>query len=80
VHNVPLLVTAELGLIGFLLLLWLTLSGLRSRPAALAPWLAVLIIGFFDITLWLTSSWQTAVLFAFIAANLSQDITLTADH
>lgn len=75
VHNVPLLVTAELGLIGLLLLLWLTLSGLRSRPSALAPWLAVLIIGFFDITLWLTSSWQTAVLFAFITANLSQDIT-----
>jgi hypothetical protein len=75
VHNVPLLVTAELGLIGLLLLLWLTLSGLRSRPAALVPWLAVLIIGFFDVTLWLTSNWQTALLFALIAANLSRDIT-----
>jgi hypothetical protein len=75
VHNVPLLVTAELGVIGLLLLLWLTLSGLRSRPAALVPWLAVLIIGFFDVTLWLTSNWQTALLFALIAANLSRDIT-----
>lgn len=80
VHNVPLLVTAELGPMGLILLLWLTLSGLRSRPAGLAPWLAVLIIGFFDITLWLTSNWQTAVLFAFIAANLSQDITLNVDR
>jgi hypothetical protein len=75
VHNVPLLVTAELGIGGLVALLWLTISGLRSRPAGLAPWIAVLIIGFFDVTLWLTGNWQTAVLFSLIAANLSQDVT-----
>ncbi|UCG25585.1 MAG: O-antigen ligase family protein [Chloroflexota bacterium] len=74
VHNVPLLVTAELGIGGFLALLWLTISGLRSRPAGLGPWIAVLVIGFFDVTLWLTGNWQTAVLFSLIAANLSQKI------
>lgn len=71
VHNVPLLVTAELGFPGLILLIWLAISGLRSRPAGLVPWLAVLLIGFFDTTLWLTSNWQTALLFALIAANLS---------
>ncbi len=75
VHNVVLLVTAELGIGGLLALLWLTISGLRSRPAAVAPWLALLFIGLFDITLWLTGNWQTAVLLALIAANLSHDIT-----
>ncbi|UCG25059.1 MAG: O-antigen ligase family protein, partial [Chloroflexota bacterium] len=49
VHNVPLLVTAELGIGGLFALLWLTISGLRSRPAGLAPWVAVLVIGFFDV-------------------------------
>ena len=79
VHNVPLLVAAELGVGGLLILLWLMISGLRSRPAALAPWIAVIIIGFFDVTLWLSGNWQTSVLFALIAANLSQDITAGQD-
>lgn len=73
VHNVLLLVTAELGLPGLLLLLWLFLSPFTARPlraAAIAPWVAMLVIGFFDTTLWLTSNWQTAVLFALLAANL----------
>ena len=76
VHNVPLLVTAELGLGGALLLLWLTLSGLRSRPAALAVWLAVLVIGALDVTLWLTGNWLASVLFAIVVANLGRDLTL----
>jgi hypothetical protein len=75
VHNVPLLVTAELGIIGLLMFLWLAISGLRSRPGAFGPWLAVLIIGLFDVTLWLTGNWQTSVLMAFVIANLSRDIT-----
>lgn len=75
VHNVPLLVTAELGIGGALALMWLTISGLRSRPAGVVPWIAVLIVGFFDVTLWLSGNWQTAILFSFVAANLSRDIT-----
>ena len=74
VHSIPLLVTAELGIGGLLLYLWLAVSGLRSRVDALAPWIAVLIIGLFDLTLWLTGNWQTSIIFAFIVANLSQDI------
>ncbi len=73
VHNVLLLVTAELGFPGLLLLLWLLLSPFRVkplRPAAIAPWIAMLVIGLFDTTLWLTSNWQTAVLFGLLAANL----------
>jgi O-antigen ligase len=73
VHNVLLLVTAELGFPGLVLLLWLLLAPLTSKPlraAALAPWMAMLIIGLFDTTLWLTSNWQTAVLFGLLTANL----------
>jgi O-antigen ligase len=75
VHNVLLLVTAELGLPGLLLLLWLLLSPFAFRPLrapAIAPWVAMLVIGLFDTTLWLTSNWQTAVLFALLAANLQR--------
>lgn len=75
VHSVPLLVTAELGLVGLAMLLWLMVSGLRSRPSARALWIVVMIVGFFDITLWLTGSWQSSVLLAFVLANLSRDIT-----
>jgi hypothetical protein len=74
VHNVPLLVTAELGLVGLFFLVWLTISGLRSRPAGVVPWVAVIIIGIFDTTLWLTSNWQSAIMFAIIAANLSPNV------
>jgi O-antigen ligase len=73
VHNVSLLVTAELGLPGLLLILWLLLSPFTFRPLrarATAPWVAMLVIGLFDTTLWLTSNWQTAVLFGLLAANL----------
>jgi O-antigen ligase len=73
VHNVLLLVTAELGIPGLLLSLWLLFSPLfrrTLRAAAVAPWVAMLVIGLFDTTLWLTSNWQTAVLFGLLAANL----------
>jgi hypothetical protein len=53
---------------------WLTISGLRSRPAGVVPWVAVIIIGIFDTTLWLTSNWQSAIMFAIIAANLSPNV------
>lgn len=71
VHNVPLLVTAELGLLGLFLLTWLVVSGLRSGPEGLILWMAVLVIGAFDTTLWLTSNWQTAILFGLVAAKVS---------
>jgi hypothetical protein len=89
VHNVPLLVTAELGLLALIFWLWLALSPFwyllsparpitssPAHPLTVAPthvWLAVLIIGLFDTTLWLTSNWQTAILFAVIVAKLAQD-------
>jgi hypothetical protein len=131
VHNVPLFVTAELGILGGLFWLWLALApflrrrnsgelrgtqeksqipnpksqeggtqgnseelkGTQERssefprvptsshefPSAIAPWLAMLVIGFFDTTLWLTSNWQTAVLFALLAANLSRPVVFR-DH
>ena len=79
VHNIPLLVTAELGIGGLLIFLWLAVSGLRSRVDALSPWIAVLIIGLFDLTLWLTGNWQTSIIFAFIVANLSQDILTSGE-
>ena len=80
VHNVLLLITAELGIPGLLLLLWLLLSPFTFKPlraAAIAPWIAMLIIGLFDTTLWLTSNWQTAVLFGLLAANLIAVISST---
>jgi hypothetical protein len=71
VHNVPLLVTAELGLLGAALLLWFTFSGLRAHPAALAPWVAMLVIGVFDNTLWLTTSWRAAIIMGLLVAHAS---------
>ncbi|MCI0393318.1 MAG: O-antigen ligase family protein [Chloroflexi bacterium] len=72
VHNVALLVTAELGFPGLFFLLWLTLGPLVSknkRALGWPPWLAMLVIGLFDTTLWLTGNWQTAILFGLLAAN-----------
>ncbi len=89
VHNVALLVTAELGVVGFLLWLGLMLSPfwllLRGRMAAeigggdfsftypapqVAPWVAMLVANTFDTMLWLSSNWQTSILFALLLANL----------
>ncbi len=76
VHNTSLLIGAELGLPGLLLWLWLALSPFRDRrtrrfPSYLAPWLAMLIIGLFDTTVWITVSWSSGVLFALLAAELA---------
>jgi len=84
VHNAGLMVAAELGLPGFLLWLWLMVApfwlwlrpgGYAARyPAALgpslAPWVAMLVINTFDTTLWLSGNWQTAILFALLAAHV----------
>ena len=82
VHNVLLLVTAELGLPGAALWLWLTAAGLwmaRVVPAegrstdgrlaaGLGPWLATVVVGLFDVSLWMTTSWRAAILFGVVAA------------
>ncbi len=73
VHNVLLLVTAELGLLGAGLWLWLSLAGLRAPPAALGPWLATIVIGLFDVSLWLTTSWRAAILFGLLLAWVAGD-------
>lgn len=79
VHNVPLLVAAELGIGGLLLWLWLVLAPFgRLRqgatdtvlPSQLASWVAMLVLNLFDTTLWLGENWQTALLFVIVAAHL----------
>jgi len=78
VHNVTLLVTAELGLPGLLLWLLLALAPFslvwrgRLDPAGLPPWLAMLVINLFDTTLWWSSNWQTAILFGLLLARVSR--------
>ncbi len=76
VHNASLLVGAELGIPGLLLWLWLALIPFYHRhelpsSAYLAPWLAMLVIGLFDTTLWPTVSWSSGVLFAILTAQLA---------
>lgn len=104
VHNIPLLMFAELGLPGLLLWFWFALtpflaifplSILRritlsphlpftlSPPhlvnlSQLAPWVAMLIIGLFDVTLWLTTHWQTAILFGLFLAHLNHPLSVPA--
>lgn len=92
VHNVPLLVTAELGLVGPLLLIWLGVAPFvrlvsnrggiswyrRYQPRwtltmAAAPWAALLLLGLFDVSIWLTSSWQAAVVLGLLVALQSRD-------
>ncbi len=81
VHNIPLLMLAELGVPGGLLWLWLILAPFylvinrRVTLAQLAPWCAMLVIGLFDVTLWLTTHWQTAILFALLLAHLNTPVT-----
>lgn len=74
VHNVPLLVMAELGVIGALLWLWLALAGLqlgwrsRTQPGwLLGLWLVFLVPGLFG-PWWITVSWRVGVLFALALA------------
>jgi O-antigen ligase len=78
VHNVTLLVAAELGVGGLLLWLalalapiWMVARGERSL-AALAPWVAMLVLNFFDTMLWWSSNWQTAILFALLVAHMAE--------
>jgi O-antigen ligase len=93
VHNVPLLVTAELGLPGLLLWLWLMAApfwlwlrrGAAARSYAeigprLAPWVAMLVINTFDTTLWLSGNWQTSFLFALVAANAVSSIQYSVER
>jgi O-antigen ligase len=72
VHNVPLLVGAELGWPGMALWLWLAVAGLCTQRLTLAPWLAILVIGLFDNAVWLTTSWRAAILVAVVVAQISQ--------
>lgn len=69
VHNAPLLVAAELGLPGAALWLSLAVAGLRPGTLALAAWVAFLVAGLFDNTLWPTTSWRAALLFALLTAE-----------
>lgn len=78
VHNVPLLIAAELGLPGLFLWLILVLAPLvmafRFRPflpVQIGIWLAMLLMSQFDTMLWVSSNWQTAVLFALIASSMT---------
>ena len=98
VHNVPLLVTAELGLVGLSLWLLLVLAPFwpgswrpsqdgptpgwwdhtRLPPltaAQYAPWLAMIVISLFDTMLWVSSNWQTGILFALVAAHMAWELT-----
>ena len=36
----------------------------------ISPWVAMLVVNTFDTTLWLSGNWQTAILFALLAANI----------
>lgn len=86
VHNVFLLAAAELGIPGLIFVSWLLLGplwahfGLYRRgeyarcAAGLAPWLLLVVVNQFDVTLWLTGNWQTAILFALAAANSAQHL------
>ncbi|MCS6845657.1 MAG: O-antigen ligase family protein [Caldilineales bacterium] len=82
VHNVPMLVAAELGLAGLALWAWLTLAPLAAAAvawrrgrfasaAAAAPWLAVVVLGMFQSVPWITSSWRTAILMGLVMAAWS---------
>ena len=52
------------------------LSPQHSPPTAaqLAPWIAMIIIGLFDVTLWLTGHWQTAIVFGLLLAHLQKPL------
>jgi O-antigen ligase len=80
VHNVPLLVTAEMGLLGGALWLWLGLApivvavaewwrGRRALLSQLAPWVALLTIGMFHGLPWINTGWRTAILLALLMGD-----------
>ena len=37
----------------------------------MTAWLAMVVVGLFDVSLWMTASWRAAVLFAMLAAHVS---------
>jgi O-antigen ligase len=93
VHNVPLYVTAELGLGAGLLWLWLMIppflwwwrgrfrspsAGPSITAAQLAPWVAMIVMNMFDTMVWWSSNWQTAVLFALLIAQITPGYQLAA--
>ena len=47
-------------------------------PIALGTWLAMLILGMFDVSLWVTTSWRAAILFAVLAARVAGQETRRA--
>lgn len=84
VHNIPLLVAAELGLPALALLLWLWAAPLvrvrrstagRSGLAislvllpAAAPWVAMMVESLFDVAMWWGASWKTTMVVGLLAA------------
>lgn len=72
VHNTMLLTAAEIGLPGAVLWIWLSLSGLtRLRSPAWPAWIAMLLVGLFDVVLFPTNSWYAATVFGLLAASIS---------
>jgi O-antigen ligase len=84
VHNIPLLLAAEIGVIGGILwlfgalaALWLTMRRWRTLPSAallgLAAWLAIVAIGMFDHYVWaiVPGRTLTVIVLALVDRNLA---------
>lgn len=80
VHNVTLLVTAELGVLGGILWVWIGLApvvaavrewlrGRRELLPQLGPWVAMLTIGMFHGLPWINTGWRTAILLALLMGD-----------
>jgi hypothetical protein len=92
VHNVLLLVAAELGIPGLLIVIALFITPFIGRrkthrltrverqrlwATRLAPWIVMLVVNQFDTTLWITANWQTGIMFGLIAARAAQEVDRT---
>lgn len=81
IHNVPVLILAEIGVIGFLLLFFILYKIFRTIPNQphnlhiLLISIPLIIISLFDHYLW--SYWSGLVLFAFILASILTHARLT---
>lgn len=86
VHNVPLLVTAELGVVAALLLLWLMAAPIAAAiklgkrgwyrlTPGLAPWVAVMTMGLFHGLPWINTGWRAAILMALILGILANEVS-----